>query len=822
MTNEAGAGRSRLDVAAMTQAALGPGSSQNLAALLQYITEAMNAHGCVLWELAPEPGRGFDLAKGRLFVLASHFQTEIQCAKHDLPVAKSITGQVILGKPYVIENNVWMREPQEWDCAFLHECRAMLTVRFILRDGSLGALNLYRTNNVPFTEEDADLVQEINRLLPSLFQAAHDRVGFELSKTVDQTLREAEVAAKGSTLGITQKKAVLNEVCRKVAKTFCCHEVSLYLFDCKEISLYLQDRSKEPVSFKLIGSTIGTKLKKQSYKAAESDGLTGWVLHNKKAVWIFDLAQYDRDRDWISRLYPKLNWNDAANVEILARELFGKPVGQPLPPLCVVAQPIMIGNKVLGVIRCSFAKGPYYFSKRDQDLLALVAAGIGQCWGTWLSRREMNSENECWSNLVESIKKLNDLVQEKLEEDTLDEDLIYREFLDVINKVIPQADLTSVRLIDLGKQALYYKVIRGSAWNQDKEWGRIRDKTTKITPKGTGTKSAAVKLIQDNLDSLLIPDTSQTPFAQEYFPAIKRKIVVPIKDAKKIFGVFDIRSTRDELFPKNAEAVAQLLGRQLGLYHRLMDTIGRLKRDKIQQLQTSADIAHQLKGPIYLAKYRADVITGRMKVVGDESLFRACQILRGLCRKSKSVVDSLKVIEKLARGEAIEPKLGILDYDSTIRMLITASQDAEFMIDPRREIKFIVKRDSFLSMRGRVILVDHDLLEQAVNNIFDNAGKYSFSRSEVSITVGFTNGDFWISVRNRGYTIQPQEVDLCVQREWRGEKARNSTQEGSGIGLWIVSHIMKAHDGFLKIEPTTSDNYTDVRLIFPTRRESRR
>ena len=746
MTSETETGGSRLDVAAMALAALGPGSSRNLDTLLQYITKAMNAHGCIIWEMAPDP----DPEKGRLFTLASYFRTKIDSARYDLPVAGSITGQVILGEPYVIENDVSGCGQKAGDVLFLNECTCILSVRLVLQDGSLGALNLYRINDVPFTREDAAIVQEMNHLIPTFYQAVLDRVGFELSKAIDKTLRDEEVAAKGLTLTLSQKMAVLNEVCRKIAKSFCCHEVSLFLFDCKEISLYLQDRSREPVSFDLIASTLGSSLKKQIYKADESDGLTGWVLFNKKPVWIFDLAHYDRDRDWMSRLYPRLDWNDLKNAERLAYQLFETPMGMSLPPLCVVAQPIMIGDKVIGVIRCAFGQGSYFFSKRDQDLLALVAAGIGQSWGSWLSRREMQSENDRWTNLVEGIKTLNDLVQEKIEEKTPDEDLIYSEFLDVINKVIPQADLTSVRLVDPDKQALFYKVIRGSAWNQEKDWERIRHKTTKISPKGTPTKSAAVKLIQDNLDSLLISDMCQTPLTQENFPAIKRKIVVPIKDAKRTFGVFDIRSTGDELFPRNAETVAQLLGRQLGLYHRLMRTIGRLKLDRAQQIQTSADIAHQLKGPIYLAKYHADLLTVRTKSVSDSSLLRACQIVRGLCRKSKSVVDSLKTIEKLARGEQIQPKLSFLDYDTAIRMLIIASQEAEFMIDPRREIKFSVNRNSFLSLRGRQIRVDQGLLEQAVTNIFDNAGKYSFPRSEVVITGGGAVGEFLIYVRNRG------------------------------------------------------------------------
>jgi signal transduction histidine kinase len=43
-----------------------------------------------------------------------------------------------------------------------------------------------------------------------------------------------------------------------------------------------------------------------------------------------------------------------------------------------------------------------------------------------------------------------------------------------------------------------------------------------------------------------------------------------------------------------------------------------------------------------------------------------------------------------------------------------------------------------------------------------------------------------------------------------------TTGEGSGIGLWIVDHIMKAHEGELIVVPTTSDGITEVKLVFPS------
>ena len=77
------------------------------------------------------------------------------------------------------------------------------------------------------------------------------------------------------------------------------------------------------------------------------------------------------------------------------------------------------------------------------------------------------------------------------------------------------------------------------------------------------------------------------------------------------------------------------------------------------------------------------------------------------------------------------------------------------------------------------------------------------------------NGDkFFISVANEGLQIRGDETKKVMEREYRSETARK-TADGHGIGLWIVAKIMEAHGGRLMVIPTTGQNVTEVRLVFP-------
>jgi len=172
----------------------------------------------------------------------------------------------------------------------------------------------------------------------------------------------------------------------------------------------------------------------------------------------------------------------------------------------------------------------------------------------------------------------------------------------------------------------------------------------------------------------------------------------------------------------------------------------------------------------------------------------------------------------LAKGMHIKPKLVALDHASALKLLIESARDNELLIDPSRQISIRVNKESFKVLESNKVEVDHDLLEQALNNILDNAGKYSYPNSVIDIQGGLTarTRRFHISVVNVGLPIKSNEVQHCIVRGWRGDTVKHVTGEGSGIGLWIVDNIMRSHGGELRIVPTTPSGRTEIKLIFPS------
>ena len=136
-------------------------------------------------------------------------------------------------------------------------------------------------------------------------------------------------------------------------------------------------------------------------------------------------------------------------------------------------------------------------------------------------------------------------------------------------------------------------------------------------------------------------------------------------------------------------------------------------------------------------------------------------------------------------------------------------------IDPTLNIDFSVHKEGLNALNRVSVEADYDLLVQAISNLLDNAAKYSFPDTRVEIFCGLTSKqNFHITVKNEGLPLH--ETEKCKERNWRGAEAKLVTGEGSGIGLWIVDAIMRAHDGRLIIIPTEKD-MTEVKLLFPTK-----
>ncbi len=98
------------------------------------------------------------------------------------------------------------------------------------------------------------------------------------------------------------------------------------------------------------------------------------------------------------------------------------------------------------------------------------------------------------------------------------------------------------------------------------------------------------------------------------------------------------------------------------------------------------------------------------------------------------------------------------------------------------------------------MVFDREGMEQVMNNLLDNACKYSANSRKIEVDLQLKGNRVIISVRDYGIGIRKEEQDKIFSRFYRAGEELTQTVKGSGIGLTIVKQIVEAHNGIVDVE----------------------
>ena len=93
------------------------------------------------------------------------------------------------------------------------------------------------------------------------------------------------------------------------------------------------------------------------------------------------------------------------------------------------------------------------------------------------------------------------------------------------------------------------------------------------------------------------------------------------------------------------------------------------------------------------------------------------------------------------------------------------------------------------------IIMDVQRIGRVLNNLVDNALRYTRAGGTVSIQAEVVAGTVRVTVQDSGEGISPGDLPHVFDRFYRGEKSRNQATGGTGLGLAIAKGIVEAHGG---------------------------
>lgn len=232
-------------------------------------------------------------------------------------------------------------------------------------------------------------------------------------------------------------------------------------------------------------------------------------------------------------------------------------------------------------------------------------------------------------------------------------------------------------------------------------------------------------------------------------------------------------------------------------------------KERFQELRQNITqkLPHELRTPLVSIIGYAQLLMDRYKENQDPAIIEY----------SKSIYDAGIRLNKMIQNFLVYTKLKFASNDSNFRVefhaeptlitnaLITSIADSI-------AVKYHRKADLFVRGSDGVIKIALSEFKLILEEIIDNAFKFSVSENKVEISTKIQANDFVISVKDHGRGMteeQINKIDAYVQFE-RDE----FEQQGMGLGLTISQNLVEMYGGKLKIE-SNYKKFTEVTISFP-------
>ena len=217
--------------------------------------------------------------------------------------------------------------------------------------------------------------------------------------------------------------------------------------------------------------------------------------------------------------------------------------------------------------------------------------------------------------------------------------------------------------------------------------------------------------------------------------------------------------------------------------------------------------AHQLRTPLSAIKWVL-----RMVIDGDTGKITKEQkatLLKGYdCneRVIKLVNDMLSV----SRIE--EGKFGYTFKNQDLSKIIETVVDELGSLIKEQKINFSLEKPDKLPL----VYMDQEKIEMVVENLIDNAIKYTPENGTVGITVKKKDGFINVKIKDNGIGIPKNEQAKLFSKFFRAQNVVRVETDGSGLGLFITRNIIEKHGGTISIKSEEGVG-TEVNFSLPFR-----
>ncbi len=265
---------------------------------------------------------------------------------------------------------------------------------------------------------------------------------------------------------------------------------------------------------------------------------------------------------------------------------------------------------------------------------------------------------------------------------------------------------------------------------------------------------------------------------------IVAEAILPVRVDDKIVALLAVSESRPDAFDDVDQMVLRTLAEHLGvavanarLYTRLADALEARE-------QMLANVSHELRSPLSVISAWAEMLSDGTLGVLEEDPHQASENILVSAHHLTHLVDLLLTFQRLDREEMPMSRVVI----------------PQLLHEAAVSWRPILERDGL----GLELSVDEDVapvigsidyLRQVLNNLFDNARKFSPDGGCARVYAAQRDGRVLVSVVDEGVGVPPEKLERLFERFYQADGGMTRRFEGMGLGLSLSHEIIRRHGG---------------------------
>ena len=214
--------------------------------------------------------------------------------------------------------------------------------------------------------------------------------------------------------------------------------------------------------------------------------------------------------------------------------------------------------------------------------------------------------------------------------------------------------------------------------------------------------------------------------------------------------------------------------------NRMLD---RLEQTFQQQEQFTSDVAHELRTPVAVVMAQCEYA---WKTDSEEEYREVLDVVYRQSKRLNNLITKLLKFSRLEQGR-MQLRGEMLDLPEIVVSICEEQQE-------KAQDSVLIR----LNLKDAVTTGDISLIAIVIQNLVENAVKFSHPQGEVEVETGGQGDEVFVKVTDHGIGILPENTEKIFRRFYKCDKARNA--EGFGLGLALSGKIAEKHGGRIAVK----------------------